>query len=75
MLPVFISGGGRSLEGLGEHPAALHAFGYSIVVTSVAGFLFGILWARTRNLWLVALVHGAGDWLQSIVPFVRMWHH
>ncbi len=73
--PGFYLRGGRSLEGLGEHPAALLAFGYSIVVTSVAGFLFGILWARTRNLWLVALVHGAGDWLQSIVPFVRMWHH
>ena len=28
---------------------------------SIAGFLFGVLWLRTRNLLLVALLHGLND--------------
>ncbi len=71
--PGFYLRSARTLEGLGPHPSLLLAVGYAVVVTSVVGFFFGVLWARTRNLWLLVLVHGAGDWLQGIVPFARMW--
>jgi hypothetical protein len=36
-------------EGLSAHPSFPMAVGYSIVITSVAGFFLGVLWARTRN--------------------------
>jgi len=63
----------RTLEGLGPHPSLLTSLGFAVVVTSTVGFPFAVLWARTRNLLVVVLVHGAADWLQSIVPFVAAW--
>jgi uncharacterized protein len=51
-------------EMLGEdfaEPSLLLAVGYSVVVLSVAGFMFGVLWLRTRSLILVALLHGVND--------------
>ena len=46
---------GATQEGLSANPTLLAAVGYSLVVTSVAGLFFGVLWARTRNLALVCL--------------------
>jgi membrane protease YdiL (CAAX protease family) len=57
-------------EGLGE-PSLLLATGYSVVVLSVAGFLFGTLWLRTRNLLLVALLHGLNDCVPAIAATVH----
>ena len=36
-------------EGLAANPSLLAAVGYSLVVTSVAGLFFGVLWARTAK--------------------------
>ena len=41
------------------------AIGYSIVITSVAGFFLGVLWARTRNFLVLVLVHAAADLLPN----------
>jgi uncharacterized protein len=54
-------------EGVGAHPSLLMAVGYSILITSVAGFFLGVLWARTRNLPLVMVVHAAGDFVPNLV--------
>jgi len=62
-----------TLENLGQHPSWLLASGYSIAVISVTGIFLGILWARTRNLLVVMLVHAAGDLLPNLVHFVRAW--
>lgn len=61
-------------EALGAQPSLLMAVGYSIVVTSVAGFFLGVLWIRTRNLLLLALVHAAGDLLPHLAGTIRLWH-
>ncbi len=53
-------------ETLGSHPSMIIAIGYSIVITSVTGFFLGILWIRTRNLLLLALIHAAGDLLPNL---------
>jgi len=58
-------------EGLAANPSLLAAVGYSIVVTSVAGLFFGVLWARTRNLALVCLVHAAFDLVPNLAPWLR----
>lgn len=58
-------------EGLGPHPSFLMAVGYSIVVTSVAGFFLGVLWARTRNFAAVVLIHAAGDLLPNLLPMMH----
>lgn len=62
---------GLTQEGLSPHPSLLMAVGYSIVITSVAGFFLGVLWARTRNFAVVVVVHAMGDLLPNVVPTLR----
>lgn len=57
-------------EGL-QHPSLLMAVGYSVVITSVAGFFLGTLWARTRNFALVVAVHATADLLPNVLPTLR----
>jgi membrane protease YdiL (CAAX protease family) len=59
---------GMTQEGLPAHPPLLMAVGYSIVITSVAGFFLGVLWARTRNFALIVLVHAMADLLPNLLP-------
>jgi uncharacterized protein len=61
-------------EGLPAHPSFLMAVGYSIVITSVAGFFLGVLWARTRNFLVLVLVHAATDLLPNTLPTLRAFH-
>src|SRR5215510_13682443 len=51
--PGFVFRYAGELEGLGPHPSALDAVAYSIVVLAVSGITFGVIWARTRNLFAV----------------------
>lgn len=60
-------------EALGAHPSLLLAVGYSIVITSVTGFFLGIVWIRTRNLVLLALIHTAGDLLPNLADTIRLF--
>jgi membrane protease YdiL (CAAX protease family) len=64
---------GATQEGVGAHPSWLVAIGYSVVITSVAGFFLGVLWMRTRNLLLVMAVHAAGDLVPNFVPMLKNW--
>jgi membrane protease YdiL (CAAX protease family) len=61
-------------EGLSGHPSVWMAIGYSIVITSVAGFFLGVLWARTRNFLVLVLVHAAADLLPNTLPTLRAFH-
>lgn len=65
---------GVTQENLAAHPSLGMAIGYSIVITSVAGFFLGVLWARTRNFAVVVLVHAAGDLLPDFLPTLRSFH-
>ncbi len=60
-------------EALGVDPSILIALGYSVVVTSMTGFFLGILWIRTRNLLLLALIHAAGDLQPNLADTIRLW--
>jgi membrane protease YdiL (CAAX protease family) len=60
-------------EAIGGHPSLLLAVGYTIVLTSVAGWFLGILWARTRSLAAVVAVHAAMDLLPDLVELLRAW--
>jgi membrane protease YdiL (CAAX protease family) len=65
---------GVTQEGLAAHPSLLMAVGYSIVITSVAGFFLGVLWARTRNFLVLILVHAATDLLPNTLPTLSAFH-
>ena len=71
--PGFIFRHAGELEGLGPHPSALDAVAYSIVVLAVSGIAFGVIWARTKNLFALMIVHAAGDLLPNFSSFVRTW--
>jgi membrane protease YdiL (CAAX protease family) len=69
----FIFRGTGTVEGLGANPTALEATAYSIVVLAVSGILFGVMWARTKNLMALMLLHAAGDVLPNFAEFVSVW--
>lgn len=71
--PGFILRRAGLAEAIGEHPSALDALAYAIVVLSVAGIFFGIVWARTRNLLAVMFIHAATDLLPNFNQFVSIW--
>ncbi|WP_190285814.1 CPBP family intramembrane glutamic endopeptidase [Montanilutibacter psychrotolerans] len=49
------------------------AVAYSIVMIAPAGIAFGVLWARTRSLWLIVPLHGTVDLIPQLAPFIRAW--
>jgi uncharacterized protein len=71
--PGFIFRHAGEVEGLGSNPNALDAIAYSIVVLAVSGITFGVIWARTKNLFALMLVHAAGDLLPNFGSFVQTW--
>jgi membrane protease YdiL (CAAX protease family) len=65
--------GAHLMEGVAT-ATPLWAVAYSIAIIAPAGVVFGVLWARTRSLWLVVLLHGTMDLLPQLAPFIRGWH-
>jgi len=63
----------KTMEAISPSPSWLMAIGYSIVVTSVTGFFLGILWARTKNLPVLMLIHAAGDLVPNLIHMLQAW--
>lgn len=64
--------GGHTMEGVASATAEW-AIAYSIVMIAPAGIAFGLLWARTRSLWLLVPLHGLVDLIPQLAPFIRTW--
>lgn len=71
--PGFIFRQAGTIEGLGANPGAADAIAYSIAVLAVSGILFGVIWARTKNLFALMLLHAAGDLLPNFADFMKVW--
>jgi membrane protease YdiL (CAAX protease family) len=71
--PGFIFRHAGEVEGLGSNPGAFDAIAYSIVVLAVSGVTFGVVWARTKNLFALMLIHAAGDLLPNFASFAQTW--
>jgi membrane protease YdiL (CAAX protease family) len=71
--PGFIFRNSGEMEGLGAHPSALLAIAYTIVVLAPAGIVFGVVWARTRNLYAAIVIHAATDLLPNAGQFIETW--
>ena len=65
--------GAGTIEGLGAAPSLPVSIAYSITTMGVAGIVFGVLWARTRNWLLVVALHGLGDALANTPAFMATW--
>lgn len=64
--------GAHLLEGVAQ-PTPLWAAAYSIAIVAPVGIAFGTLWARTRSLWLIVVLHGIVDLLPQLSPFIQTW--
>lgn len=60
-------------EAIAENPSAADSIAYSIVVLAVGGIFFGVVWARTKNLFAVMFIHAATDLFPNLKPFVETW--
>jgi len=71
--PGFIFRHAGAVEGLGANPTALDAIAYSIATLAISGVFFGVIWARTKNLFALVLVHAAADLFPNLSDFVKTW--
>ena len=60
-------------EAIGTDPSPADSIAYAIVVLSVGGIFLGIVWARTKNLFAVMIIHAAVDLLPNFAQFVKTW--
>lgn len=63
--------GGPGVDGWSTDPLQVAAF--TIATLSPLSIALGLLWARSRSLLLVVLVHGAIDVMPFTAEFVRTW--
>jgi membrane protease YdiL (CAAX protease family) len=71
--PGFIFRQAGEVEGLGANPGILDAVAYALVVLAPGAIVFGVVWARTRNLFAVLIIHAAADLLPNVGPFIETW--
>ena len=64
---------GAESEGVDERLPFLFWSAYTIAYMSVAGIFLGIIWQRTRNLWLVMAIHAMLDLLPNVGDFIKTW--
>jgi membrane protease YdiL (CAAX protease family) len=63
--------GGPGVDGWSTDP--LQVIAHTIAVLSPIGLTFGLIYARTKSLLLVILLHGLVDVLSSLADFVETW--
>ena len=61
-------------DALGANPSAADSIAYAIVVLAVSGIFFGVVWARTKNLAAVMIIHAAADLLPNFGQFAKTWN-
>jgi len=69
---MYLRGAGV-IEGIGGAPSLLTCICYCIAVQSVPGIFFGILWMRTRNLWILMGIHAVTDLVPHLYGFILTW--
>jgi membrane protease YdiL (CAAX protease family) len=65
--------GKPGVDGYSTDPFQVIAF--TVALLSPIALLFGTLWARTRSLLLIVLLHATVDVLPNLPEFVRTWAH
>ena len=63
--------GGPDVDGWSTDP--WHVIAYTLAVLAPMGLLFGLIYARTKSLLLVVLLHASVDVLPNLPEFVETW--
>jgi membrane protease YdiL (CAAX protease family) len=69
---MYLRGAGE-LDGLGASPSLMTCMSYCLAVQAVPAFFFGIIWTKTKNLWLLMGIHAMMDLLPGFADFVKIW--
>ncbi|MEQ1818055.1 MAG: type II CAAX endopeptidase family protein [Terricaulis sp.] len=69
--PGLFMRGGPGVDGWSTDP--LQVIAHTIAVLSPIGLTFGLIYARTKSLLLVILLHGLVDVLPNLADFVQTW--
>lgn len=65
---------GAGSEGVHEQLPFIFWAAYTLTVMSLAGIFLGIVWSRTKNIYLVMALHAMVDLLPNISDFIHDWH-
>jgi membrane protease YdiL (CAAX protease family) len=65
---------GAGSEGIEEQLPFIFFAAYTIVYMSIAGIFLGILYIRTKNLWLVIALHAMVDLIPNFSDFIHTWY-
>lgn len=64
---------GAASEGVSESMPFYFWAAYTITAMSLAGIFLGIVWSRTKNLYLVMAIHAMVDLLPNAADFFHTW--
>lgn len=64
---------GAGSEGIEEQLPFSFFAAYTIAYMSVAGVFLGIIYSKTKNLWLVMAIHAMVDLLPNLDDFIHTW--
>ena len=64
---------GAGSEGIDEQMPFVFFASYTIVYMSIAGIFLGILYSKTKNLWLVIALHAVIDLIPNFADFIHTW--
>lgn len=65
---------GAGSEGIEEQMPFLYFAAYTISFMSIAGVFLGIIYSKTKNLWLVMIIHAMVDLLPNFADFIHTWN-
>ncbi len=65
---------GAESEGMSESMPFYFWAAYTITAMSLAGIFLGIVWSRTKNLYLVIAIHAMVDLLPNVAGFFHTWN-
>jgi membrane protease YdiL (CAAX protease family) len=65
---------GAGSEGINEQMPFIFFAAYTIVYMSIAGIFLGILYVKTKNLWLVIALHAMIDLVPNFSDFIHTWY-
>lgn len=71
--PGYYLRGAFAADGMSTGQTLLLSVGYTVVITSVVGFMFGMLWVRTRSLALLVVLHALTDLIPNLSDFIQTW--
>lgn len=67
---LYLRGAG-DVTTLGGAPGLIDAVTYTVAILAMSGLVFGVIWMKTRNLYILMLIHATVDLLPGLPKFIE----